>query len=259
MSSLIHIQDFDNLCEKLENKLGVSTFIGKDGKTVGRAEGGGLIVLFAEPDKVPANSLVYCVDYVKRQSQQGKEYIKCFKFVVSTEFDNLKSKCEEYIKQKEINEILSRFPKHRDIVAELTTKGMIDTTKLPEDVVAVVFTPADRLSNAAITIYSTLGRYSYGWHGGDARLFINPRYVLANVDDLDIMKISELASMIRGFTIEIDRKTYLVLTKSEVSERIAKALEKLNNYDLPYDIKRRILEKFVERVKVIVHGKNDSR
>jgi len=255
MSNSIH---FDSLCEKLENKLGVSTFVGRDGRTIGRAEGG-LVVLFAEPEKVPPNALVYCVDYVKRQSQQGKEYIKCFKFVVSTEFDDLKSKCEEYIKSKEINEILSHFPKHVNIVTELITKGMIDVSRLPEDIVVVRFTPANQLKDVGITIHTTLGDYNYGWHRDNARMFINPRYILINVDDLDVMKISELASIMKGFTIQIDGKMHLVLVRNEANERIAKALEKLNNYDLPYDIKRRILEQFVERVKVVIHGKNEGR
>jgi len=247
-----------NVCDKLESRLGVSTLIGRDGKTIGIAEGG-LVVLFAEPEKVPANALIYCVDYVKRKSQKGKDYIKCFKHVLSTEYDAIKQKCEEYRQQKELFEVLSKVPeRYRDIVQKLLSEGTIDPNTLPENILAIVYSPPrGSPKEMGIEIYTTTSTadYFYGKiYDSDRRIFLNPRYIFAKVDDLDEFKVSEILSMLGGgWTITIGRELYAVLPRNKVNEKALKALERLNNYVLPYDVKRRTLEKLIDKLKVIMN------
>ena len=233
-----------DLYEIIENEkhIKVLTVYGQDGKIIGLVSDPknseadrGMIVLFSTPPS-EVNVEVYCVDYEIRTSQRtGKKYVKCFRYT-----DDI-SKIERELLEKEINEIVEQLPtEYRDVIKNFLISGKMQ--KVPDGVLAIFYccVPFTNLNKPPYIALVT----SYGLF--EAGLIPKDGVSVISAPGVGVIESYTIPQMLPDIiNVDVAGRSFVIVK----NEKLASALKKLEDMDIPDDIKEKVILKLISIVR----------
>jgi len=209
----------------------------------------GMVVLFKNP---PADDLIgkkiMCTEYEIRESKTGKQYIKCFLYILPELYEEIKTKCKTVVAEKTAEKIASEFPeKYRDTIKNALLNGLPDTA--PEDILVLgiggILTNSKHPDEDVPVLLVTKDKiYMHGFANPESMMFMSKNMlILKHPKELLINSVEKIpgARYISDFDI-------VIMPSTEKHNKLLTVLEKINSMSLPADVERELTEKVIEKL-----------